>query len=112
MGNILPIQGHRAAVRRFDAHDHIEGGGFDPEGFECTAGLDGVRIEVDGSLRRAGCQWCGKEENWLGNLITGEYTLPTEPINTCSNINTRLFLYFSSILEEDINSVLLLEIQV
>ena len=60
--------------------NNIEGGGFDPEGFECTAGLDGVRIEVDGSLRRAGCQWCGKEENWLGNLITGEYTLPTEPI--------------------------------
>ena len=60
--------------------NNIEGGGFDPEGFECTAGLDGVRIDVDGSLRRAGCQWCGKKENWLGNLITGEYTLPTEPI--------------------------------
>lgn len=60
--------------------NNIEGGGFDPEGFECTAGLDGVRIDVDGSLRRAGCQWCGKKENWLGNLITGEYTLPLEPI--------------------------------
>lgn len=60
--------------------NNIESGGFDPEGFECTAGLDGVRIDVDGSLRRAGCQWCGKKENWLGNLITGEYTLPTEPI--------------------------------
>ena len=60
--------------------NNIEDGGFDPEGFECTAGLDGVRIDVDGSLRRAGCQWCGKKENWLGNLITGEYTLPLEPI--------------------------------
>lgn len=60
--------------------NNVEGGGFDPEGFECTAGLDGVRIDVDGSLRRAGCQWCGKKENWLGNLITGEYTLPSEPI--------------------------------
>ena len=60
--------------------NNIEGGGFDPEGFECTAGLDGVRIDIDGSLRRAGCQWCGKKENWLGNLITGEYILPTEPI--------------------------------
>ena len=60
--------------------NNIEGGGFDPEGFECTAGLDGIRIDVDGSLRRAGCQWCGKKENWLGNLITGEYTLPLEPI--------------------------------
>ena len=60
--------------------NNIEGGGFDPEGFECTAGIDGIRIDVDGSLRRAGCQWCGKKENWLGNLITGEYTLPTESI--------------------------------
>lgn len=60
--------------------NNIEGGGLDPEGFECSAGLDGVRIDVDGSLRRTGCQWCGKKENWLGNLITGEYILPTEPI--------------------------------
>lgn len=60
--------------------NNIEGGGFNPEGFSCTAGLDGVRIDVDGSLRRAGCQWCGKQENWLGSLTTGEYKLPTEPI--------------------------------
>lgn len=60
--------------------NNIEGGGFDPEEFECTAGIDGIRIDVDGSLRRAGCQWCGKKENWLGSLITGEYELPTKPI--------------------------------
>ena len=60
--------------------NNIENGGLDPEGFKCTAGLDGLRINIDGTLRRAGCQWCGKQENWLGDLITGEYILPTEPI--------------------------------
>ena len=71
--------------------NNIEGGGFDPEGFECTAGLDGIRIDVDGSLRRAGCQWCGKKENWLGNLITGEYILPTEPIVCHTTIDHKYF---------------------
>ncbi len=60
--------------------NNIEGDGFDPNEFICTAGLDGIRIDIDGSLRRAGCQWCGKQENWLGNLIIGEYKLPTKPI--------------------------------
>jgi len=65
----------------------VKDGGLDPEGFYCSAGLDGLRIEADGSLRLAGCQWCGKPENRIGSLLTNEYTMPTEPIQCHTTID-------------------------
>lgn len=59
----------------------IDVGGFDPDGFMCTAGLDGIRIAPDGSLRRAGCRHASVSQNRLG-FITDEdilVKLPTEP---------------------------------
>lgn len=55
----------------------IDIGGFDSEGFECTAGIDGIRIRPDGGLQRAGCKMAFLHGQ-LGNILS-EYTLPTEP---------------------------------
>lgn len=56
----------------------IDVGGFDPEGFVCTAGLDGIRITQTGKLQRAGCRHASIL-NDVGNILD-EYTLPTTPI--------------------------------
>lgn len=59
----------------------IDIGGFDPEGFICTAGLDGIRIAQDGSLRRAGCRHASLSKNRLGSIFDDDVwdKLPKEP---------------------------------
>lgn len=54
----------------------IDKGGLDTEGFICTAGLDGIRIAEDGSLRRAGCRHASISP--LGNILD-DYELPSDP---------------------------------
>lgn len=36
-------------------------GGLDTEGFYCTAGLSGIRINPKGELQRAGCRFCASK---------------------------------------------------
>lgn len=59
----------------------IDVGGFDPEGFVCTAGLTGIRIAQDGSLRRAGCRHASVSQNRLGSILDDDVwdKLPKEP---------------------------------
>lgn len=59
----------------------IDVGGFDPEGFVCTAGLNGIRIAQDGSLRRAGCRHASVSQNRLGSIFDDDIwdKLPKEP---------------------------------
>lgn len=59
----------------------IDVGGFDPDGFICTAGIDGIRIAQDGSVRRAGCRHASVSQNRLGNILDDDIwdKLPKEP---------------------------------
>lgn len=56
----------------------IDIGGYDPDGFLCTAGLDGIRINQEGKLLRAGCRHATMLRD-IGDIL-GEYKLPTQPI--------------------------------
>lgn len=56
----------------------IDIGGYDPDGFLCTAGLDGIRINQEGKLLRAGCRHATMLRD-IGDIL-GEYKLPTLPI--------------------------------
>lgn len=67
----------------------IDVGGFDGEGFYCSAGIDGLRIDVDGRVVRAGCQMCSTDTLALGNLLTGDIPkLVTEGI-ICRSLQRR-----------------------
>ena len=59
----------------------IDVGGFDPHNFICTAGIDGIRIAQDGSVRRAGCRHASVSQNRLGSIFDDDILekLPTEP---------------------------------
>lgn len=65
-------------------------GGFAPYGFQCTAGIDCLRIETHGEIYRAGCRMglhcC------LGNVLF-DYELPTKPIVCTSDRNCSLCNY-------------------
>lgn len=71
-GKVIPFGTNISFINSIDI------GGFDPEGFLCTAGLDDIRILPDGRLQRAGCRHASIL-NDIGNIL-GEYTLPTKPI--------------------------------
>ena len=47
--------------------DSIDIGGFDPDGWVCTAGIDGIRINQKGDVQRAGCRH--SSINKIGNIF-------------------------------------------
>jgi MoaA/NifB/PqqE/SkfB family radical SAM enzyme len=79
----------------------IDIGGLAPEGFRCTAGIDGVRVTPKGDLQRAGCRYCaskfgiGKignifDENIIEKLPKSDFvchcmTLPSELLDEGGN---------------------------
>lgn len=69
----------------------IEEGGYIPDGKECTAGITTVRVLHDGTLLRAGCNYC-QNNLILGNVLN-EVILPQKPIicrlNGDSEVKTR-----------------------
>ena len=71
-GTIIPFFANIEFINSIDL------GGFDSEGFLCTAGIDGIRIRPDGGLQRAGCKMAFLHGR-LGSIL-GEYELPTEPL--------------------------------
>jgi hypothetical protein len=46
------------------------------KGWSCNAGLESLMINWDGEVHRATCRVGGS----LGNIYTGSFTVPTEPI--------------------------------
>lgn len=68
-------------------------GGFRPDGWKCSAGLDCLAIESDGRLMRAACRMGRKY--LLGNLLN-YYELPTKPI-VCSSDRNCSVCYFTDI---------------
>lgn len=52
------------------------------QGWKCNAGLESLMINWDGDIHRATCRVGGS----LGNIYTGEFAIPTEPV-TCTRNN-------------------------
>ena len=61
------------------------GVGFNPDGFKCTAGLDGIRINQAGDLLRAGCRHASIHK--LCSIFDDDYLdkLPTKEWICCTN---------------------------
>jgi MoaA/NifB/PqqE/SkfB family radical SAM enzyme len=53
-------------------------------GWDCNAGLESLMINWDGEVHRATCRVGGT----LGNVYSGSFTIPTEPINCTRNFCT------------------------
>ena len=67
----------------------IDIGGFDGEGFYCSAGIDGLRIDVNGRVIRAGCQMCATDTMLLGNMLTGDIPKPVTEGIICKSLQRR-----------------------
>lgn len=67
----------------------IDIGGFDGEDFYCSAGIDGLRIDVNGRVIRAGCQMCSTDSMILGNLLNGDIPKPVTEGVICKSLQRR-----------------------
>lgn len=68
-------------------------GGFIGEGFECTAGIDIMRVNKNGDITAAPCHT--GLHNKIGNVLTG-WTIPTKPV-ICDTKTPCNLCYFTDI---------------
>ena len=69
-------------VKMYHANDIIKLHLNEYKGWTCNAGLESLMINWDGEVHRATCRVGGS----LGNIYTGTFTVPTEPI-VCTRDN-------------------------
>jgi MoaA/NifB/PqqE/SkfB family radical SAM enzyme len=69
-------------VKMYHANDIIKLHLNEYRGWTCNAGLESLMINWDGDVHRATCRVGGS----LGNIYTGTFTIPTEPV-TCTRDN-------------------------
>jgi len=69
-------------VKMYHANDIIKLHMNEYKGWTCAAGIESLMVNWDGDVHRATCRVGGS----LGNIYTGTFTIPAEPI-TCTRDN-------------------------
>ena len=69
-------------VKMYHANDIIKLHMNEYQGWTCSAGIESLMINWDGEVHRATCRVGGS----LGNIYTGDFTIPTEPV-VCTRNN-------------------------
>ena len=71
-------------IELYHANDVIKLHKNQYKGWQCNAGLESLMINWDGEVHRATCRVGGS----LGNIYTGTFTVPTEPVTCDRNFCT------------------------